>query len=87
MLKDRFHIEPQIALYKTSSFSKNQSMLITGESGAGKTENTKKVVVYNYDKEIVMFLFLGHFIPCYGCNFWKEDAQKSFFGGSGALSV
>jgi len=50
--KRRNEVPPHIFAIAEGSYhsmclkSKNQSVLITGESGAGKTENTKKVITY-----------------------------------------
>ncbi|XP_053594206.1 myosin heavy chain, muscle isoform X11 [Microplitis demolitor] len=50
--KRRSEVPPHIFAISDGAYvnmltnSENQSMLITGESGAGKTENTKKVIAY-----------------------------------------
>ena len=50
--KKKNEVPPHLYLVADQAYSammrdrENQSMLITGESGAGKTENTKKVIQY-----------------------------------------
>ena len=50
--KKKNEVPPHLYLVADQAYTcmmrdrENQSMLITGESGAGKTENTKKVIQY-----------------------------------------